>query len=147
MLRRSASYASPTRTRCWWMTVHHIGALECGADLVVQSAHKTLGSLTQSAFLHLGEGEHCMLCCLGVVLYIRQTYKTQHMFSRLVVVGVNGRSHFLTKGRLFVTCRLTHTNIYLRRANCRELGRWRRPVSGKDGIERPCDRSELQPQL
>ncbi|CAM9741199.1 unnamed protein product [Laminaria digitata] len=31
-------------------------ALQCGADLVIQSAHKTLGSLTQSAFLHLGEG-------------------------------------------------------------------------------------------
>ncbi|CAM9478656.1 unnamed protein product, partial [Hapterophycus canaliculatus] len=31
-------------------------ALQCGADLVVQSAHKTLGSLTQSAFLHLGRG-------------------------------------------------------------------------------------------
>ncbi|CAN0298414.1 unnamed protein product [Ascophyllum nodosum] len=29
----------------------------CGADLVVQSAHKTLGSLTQSALLHLGHGE------------------------------------------------------------------------------------------
>ncbi|CAM9432849.1 unnamed protein product [Ectocarpus sp. 12 AP-2014] len=32
-------------------------ALRCGADLVVQSAHKTLGSLTQSAFLHLGQGK------------------------------------------------------------------------------------------
>eukprot|EP00904_Undaria_pinnatifida_P009756 jgi/Undpi1/5910/HiC_scaffold_2.g01184.m1 len=31
-------------------------ALQCGADLVVQSAHKTLSSLTQSAFLHLGQG-------------------------------------------------------------------------------------------
>lgn len=27
---------------------------------MVQSAHKTLGSLTQSAFLHLGKGEGCM---------------------------------------------------------------------------------------
>lgn len=30
------------------------GALDCGADIVVQSAHKTLPSLTQTAFLHLG---------------------------------------------------------------------------------------------
>ncbi|MBQ7858666.1 MAG: NUDIX domain-containing protein [Faecalibacterium sp.] len=29
------------------------GAVECGADLVVQSAHKTLPSLTQTAWLHL----------------------------------------------------------------------------------------------
>lgn len=29
------------------------GALSCGADLVVQSPHKTLPSLTQTAFLHL----------------------------------------------------------------------------------------------
>lgn len=30
------------------------GALQCGADLVIQSAHKTLPSLTQTAWLHLG---------------------------------------------------------------------------------------------
>ena len=29
-------------------------ALECGADLVLSSAHKIVGSLTQSAILHLG---------------------------------------------------------------------------------------------
>jgi arginine decarboxylase len=32
------------------------GALQCGADAVVHSAHKTSGSLTQSAFLHLNHG-------------------------------------------------------------------------------------------
>lgn len=32
------------------------GAVECGADLVVQSAHKTLPSLTQTAWLHLQGG-------------------------------------------------------------------------------------------
>lgn len=31
-------------------------ALECGADLVVTSIHKIVGSLTQSAILHVGEG-------------------------------------------------------------------------------------------
>ena len=31
-------------------------ALECGADLVLSSVHKLLGSLTQSAILHLGPG-------------------------------------------------------------------------------------------
>ena len=31
-------------------------ALECGADLVLSSVHKLLGSLTQSAILHLGQG-------------------------------------------------------------------------------------------
>jgi arginine/lysine/ornithine decarboxylase len=31
-------------------------ALECGADLVLSSVHKLLGSLTQSAILHLGAG-------------------------------------------------------------------------------------------
>jgi arginine decarboxylase len=31
-------------------------ALECGADLVLSSVHKLLGSLTQSAILHLGKG-------------------------------------------------------------------------------------------
>jgi arginine decarboxylase len=32
-------------------------ALECGADLVVSSVHKLLGSLTQSAMLHVGPGD------------------------------------------------------------------------------------------
>ena len=32
------------------------GALRCGADLVLSSTHKIVGSLTQSAMLHLGEG-------------------------------------------------------------------------------------------
>ena len=31
-------------------------ALACGADLVVSSTHKIIGSFTQSAMLHLGEG-------------------------------------------------------------------------------------------
>mgnify|MGYP000388182790 FL=1 len=31
-------------------------ALQCGADLVIQSVHKTLPSLTQTAVLHLKEG-------------------------------------------------------------------------------------------
>ncbi|CAI5533929.1 unnamed protein product [Closterium sp. Naga37s-1] len=32
-------------------------ALEAGADIVVQSTHKVLGSLTQSAMLHIGHGD------------------------------------------------------------------------------------------
>jgi arginine decarboxylase len=32
-------------------------ALECGADVVLSSVHKILGSITQSAILHLGEAE------------------------------------------------------------------------------------------
>jgi lysine decarboxylase len=31
-------------------------ALECGADIVLSSTHKIVGSLTQSAILHLGDG-------------------------------------------------------------------------------------------
>jgi arginine decarboxylase len=34
---------------------HCVSALQAGADVVVQSWHKTLGSLTQSAVLHLGK--------------------------------------------------------------------------------------------
>jgi arginine decarboxylase len=32
-------------------------ALDCGADLVLSSIHKIIGSITQSAILHLGEGD------------------------------------------------------------------------------------------
>ncbi|HEX6229153.1 MAG TPA: DegT/DnrJ/EryC1/StrS family aminotransferase [Solirubrobacterales bacterium] len=32
-------------------------ALACGADLVISSTHKIVGSLTQAAMLHLGEGD------------------------------------------------------------------------------------------
>lgn len=46
------------------------GAVECGADLVVQSLHKTLPSLTQTALLHYNEhlkktGTGC-LCAAGI---------------------------------------------------------------------------------
>ncbi len=34
-----------------------VSALECGADLVLSSIHKIVGSLTQSAILHLGSSE------------------------------------------------------------------------------------------
>jgi lysine decarboxylase len=34
------------------------GALRHGADIVLSSTHKIVGSLTQSAILHLGSGEH-----------------------------------------------------------------------------------------
>lgn len=44
-------------------------ALRCGADLVVQSAHKTLGSLTQSAFLHLGQGKLVVGVLIGSLLF------------------------------------------------------------------------------
>ena len=37
-----------------WAAGFPAGALQSGADLVVQSAHKTLPSLTQTAWLHLG---------------------------------------------------------------------------------------------
>ena len=33
-------------------------AAQCGADLWVQSAHKTLPALTQSAYLHVRSGSH-----------------------------------------------------------------------------------------
>src|SRR5689334_21740485 len=33
------------------------GALRCGADMVLSSTHKIVGSLTQSAILHLGRGD------------------------------------------------------------------------------------------
>ncbi|HEY7933056.1 MAG TPA: DegT/DnrJ/EryC1/StrS family aminotransferase [Solirubrobacteraceae bacterium] len=36
-------------------------ALAAGADLVISSTHKIVGSLTQSAILHLGHGEHGLL--------------------------------------------------------------------------------------
>ena len=59
---------SPTRTACrWWWTrpgartslprgAAGAGA-RLGADLVVSSTHKVVGSLTQSAMIHLGHGD------------------------------------------------------------------------------------------
>ena len=38
-----------------------LDALSCGADLVVQSSHKTLGALSQAAMLHLGAGRYQVL--------------------------------------------------------------------------------------
>lgn len=45
-----------------------LSAVDCGADLVVQSAHKGLTSLTQTGLLHLGRG-NCMedKCILSLI--------------------------------------------------------------------------------
>lgn len=37
--------------------VNMTSALQCDADIVVQSAHKTLTSLSQTALMHLNHGE------------------------------------------------------------------------------------------
>jgi arginine decarboxylase len=47
-------------------------ALSCGADVVVQSPHKTLGSLTQSSLLHL-QGDRVDAEALGALLQLLQS--------------------------------------------------------------------------
>jgi arginine decarboxylase len=49
-------FVTPVRVPATDSSSRYFGALQCGADAVVHSAHKTLGSLTQSAFLHLNHG-------------------------------------------------------------------------------------------
>ena len=39
------------------MAVGVDGALACGADIAVQSTHKTLTALSQASMLHLSKGE------------------------------------------------------------------------------------------
>jgi arginine decarboxylase len=53
----------------------HPGA--CGADVWVQSAHKTLPALTQSAFLHVGKAEYVEQ--VGKVLDILQTTSPSYL--------------------------------------------------------------------
>ena len=67
--RRARSPRSPMRAACplvvdeaWGSHMHFssalpTAALECGADVVLSSVHKIVGSITQSAILHLGEGD------------------------------------------------------------------------------------------
>ena len=65
---RASSPKSPTRATSRWSSTRPgaptststrtlpTGALRSGADLVLSSTHKIVGSLTQSAMLHLGKG-------------------------------------------------------------------------------------------
>lgn len=54
-----------------------VSAIDCGADLVIQSLHKTLPSLTQTAVLHLTrEGEQSGRIDIGRVERYLQIYQT-----------------------------------------------------------------------
>lgn len=44
-------------TAAFFARLSDLSALKAGADIVIDSAHKTLPALTQSAFLHLGSSE------------------------------------------------------------------------------------------
>lgn len=46
------------------------GALHCGADMVVQSAHKTLNSLTQTAMLHLSHGNFLSFSIIIIIIVV-----------------------------------------------------------------------------
>ena len=50
------SSTRPGALTCGFSPLLPASALECDADLVLSSIHKLLGSLTQSAILHLGDG-------------------------------------------------------------------------------------------
>ncbi|MFM7468176.1 MAG: aminotransferase class I/II-fold pyridoxal phosphate-dependent enzyme [Vampirovibrionales bacterium] len=59
-------------------------ALHAGADIVVQSWHKTLGSLTQSAVLHLGKGFATPERCLRVQQVLNSLQTTSPSYLLLV---------------------------------------------------------------
>lgn len=48
-----------------------VSALEKGADIVIQSLHKTLPSLTQTALLHLGKGSSAYVNPEAIEFYLR----------------------------------------------------------------------------
>src|SRR4051794_2699951 len=77
-------------------------ALAAGADLVVSSTHKIVGSLTQSAMLHLGAGSGSLLDPLGVdrsVTLVESTSPNSLLLGSLDAA----RSHAATDGRALLT--------------------------------------------
>ena len=55
-------------------------AIECGADLVIQSLHKTLPSLTQTALLHVPEGSRIEMERVRHYLKVFQTSSPSYVF-------------------------------------------------------------------
>jgi len=53
-------------------------ALACGADLVVQSSHKTLGALTQASMLHL-QGNRCDSVRIGQAIELIQSSSASNL--------------------------------------------------------------------
>lgn len=54
-------------------------ALDLGADIIIQSTHKTLGALTQGAMLHLGSGSSVPKAAIGQALDILHTTSPSYL--------------------------------------------------------------------
>jgi arginine/lysine/ornithine decarboxylase len=81
--------------------------LKMGADMVVMSAHKTLPSLTQTAFLHIGEGvdiskvdfyvsaflstspSYMLLCSMDYARFYIEEYGTEHYDKLIKICHIN----------------------------------------------------------
>ena len=66
-----------------------ISALKLGADIVVHSTHKTLGSLTQGAMLHLGDAAFCYHVRVKQALDLLQTTSPSY----LIMASLEGATY------------------------------------------------------
>ncbi len=72
-----------------------LSAIQAGADITVQSAHKLLGSLTQSSFLHLKKGIVCRERLCSALKLLQSTSPSYPLMASLDVVrmrmAMNGK--------------------------------------------------------
>lgn len=111
------------------------GALAAGADAVIQSAHKTLPSLTQTAFLHISENS---LLDPEEIEYQLDIFETSSP-SYLLMASLDGCTELVRNGE-----RLFHQWSRALDAVYEEAGRWRvlELFSGGEQVFR-FDRSKL----
>jgi arginine/lysine/ornithine decarboxylase len=93
--------------------------LKMGADMVVMSAHKTLPSLTQTAFLHIGKEvdiskvdfyvsaflstspSYMLLCSMDYARFYIEKYGTEH-YDKLIKICQTNRKKINSLGRFYI---------------------------------------------
>ncbi len=83
-------------------------ALDCGADLVLSSTHKILGSLTQSAVLHLGRGGMIEPELVDRAVTLTETTSPSALLSGSLDAA---RRHAATRGEELLTRTIADLNL------------------------------------
>ncbi|MEJ6490438.1 aminotransferase class I/II-fold pyridoxal phosphate-dependent enzyme [Leucobacter sp. USCH14] len=73
-----------------------VNAARLGADLVISSTHKAAGSLTQSAMLHLGHGEHA-LALESLIDRVVRSFQSTSSSALLLASLDEARMHIATR--------------------------------------------------
>ncbi len=109
------------------------GAVACGADLVIQSTHKTLPSLTQTALLHVGRGRMDQIVAAAEVERQLDVFETSSP-SYPLMASLDGCTGLLQeKGAAFFTAWEERLREFDRCT--KDLKKWKILCHGADSVD------------